>query len=118
VPQIMLHGFLGFAPRGDGFKLDPRLPSSCPELQIDRIQLHDVVLKIRATPKTIELWKEGVTEEPCSVYLPAGQWTWTLTHGGKPVGAPVLQMCTSNQPVVVNWAGATGARFERGAKPN
>ena len=32
VPQVMLNGFLGFAPRADGFKLDPRLPADWPEL--------------------------------------------------------------------------------------
>jgi hypothetical protein len=40
VPQVMLNGFLGFAPRGDGFKLDPRLPSDWPDSDFVRIFDH------------------------------------------------------------------------------
>ena len=62
VPQIMLNGFLGFAPRADGFKLDPRLPADWPELTVDRIRFQNLVLRIRATREAIEIRKEGACD--------------------------------------------------------
>jgi hypothetical protein len=74
VPQIMLNGFLGFAPRSDGFRIEPRLPRDWPELTIDRIRWHDLTLRVTATPTTIEVEKQGSTDEPVFVLLPAGRW--------------------------------------------
>jgi hypothetical protein len=73
VPQVILNGFLGFSPRANGFRLQPRLPSDWPELVVDRIRFHDSVLKIRATPGLIEINREG--EGPCLIELPRGKWT-------------------------------------------
>ena len=72
VPQIMLDGFLGFAPTEDGFKLNPRLPSDWPELKIDQIHLHNLILSIRVSGDTIEVTKEGPPDEPCIAHLPKG----------------------------------------------
>ena len=72
-PTVMLDGFLGFAPTRDGFRIDPRLPSSWPELVIDRIRWRDVTLRIRATKDAIEISAEGRSEEPCVVKLPKGE---------------------------------------------
>lgn len=114
VPQIMLNGFLGFAPRGDGFRLDPRVPASWPELKIDRIRFHNLVLEIRATTARIEVRKTGEDGEPCAVYLPAGQWSWTLLGpDGKPTGPAVTQTCATDRAIVLDWAEASGAHFER-----
>jgi len=46
VPQIMINGFLGFEPRGNGFRINPRLPAEWPQLTITRIRLHDMVLMV------------------------------------------------------------------------
>jgi cellobiose phosphorylase len=59
VPQVMLYGFLGFRPAGDGFHLNPQLPSEWPGLAIDRIQFHDAVLKIRTTSQVVEITNQG-----------------------------------------------------------
>ena len=64
VPQIMLNGFLGFAPRADGFKLNPRLPADWPELTVDRIHFQNLVLRIRATRDAIEIRKTGISPVP------------------------------------------------------
>ena len=64
VPQVMLNGFLGFAPRADGFKLDPRLPTDWPELVVDRIRFQNLVLRIRATRAAIEIRRTGVSPGP------------------------------------------------------
>jgi hypothetical protein len=75
VPQVMLNGFLGFQPAGDGFHLNPRLPSSWPELTIDRIRFHDATLRVRATARGgIEIQTEGSGEEPLIVRLPEGNY--------------------------------------------
>jgi hypothetical protein len=55
VPQVMLRGFLGFEARPDGFALNPRLPRNWPSLTITRIRLHDSVLNITVTPRTIKV---------------------------------------------------------------
>jgi len=70
VPQIMLNGFLGFTPRADGIKLDPRLPSDWPEFTLDRIRFQNLVLTIRASRKAITIYKDGLREEPLRLRLP------------------------------------------------
>jgi hypothetical protein len=71
-PQIMLDGFLGFAPRADGFRVEPRLPGDWPKLTVDRIRLHDLRLRIRATRDALELSKQGHADEPLFVRLGDG----------------------------------------------
>ena len=81
VPQIMLNGFLGFAPRADGFKLNPRLPNDWPELAVDRIRFQNQALRIRVTRELIEITRTGVspvpTTEPIFLQLPDGAWKAT-----------------------------------------
>jgi hypothetical protein len=48
VPQVMLHGFLGFEASAEGYKLHPRLPKDWPSLTISGIRHHDRVLTITA----------------------------------------------------------------------
>lgn len=48
VPQVMLHGFLGFHANADGYELHPRLPKDWPSLTISGIRFHDRVLTITA----------------------------------------------------------------------
>lgn len=66
VPQVMLRGFLGFAPRADGFKLNPRLPSDWPELAVDRIRFQNLILRISATHEAIKIRRAGVLPPPDS----------------------------------------------------
>jgi hypothetical protein len=47
--QVMLYGFLGFAPTADGFRIDPKLPTDWPELTVTRVALHEHGLDIKAT---------------------------------------------------------------------
>lgn len=48
VPQVMLDGFLGFAPTADGYTIAPRLPSDWPSLTVRGIHLHGQVLDVTA----------------------------------------------------------------------
>ncbi len=114
VPQIMLHGFLGFVPRADGFKLDPRLPTDWSELTIDRIDFQGLVLRIRATGNEIEIWKQGVRDEPLLVHLPAGQWkaSWLSDSGSDSTPAATLQR-KPDGALELNWNTAAGIRFKR-----
>jgi hypothetical protein len=70
VPQVMLNGFLGFAPHGDGFKLDPRLPTAWREFTLDRVRFQNLPLRIRATRREIEIQKDGACDEPLRLWLP------------------------------------------------
>ncbi len=86
VPQIMIHGFLGFKPRGDGFEIHPRLPRDWPQLEITQIHLHQLVLNIAASETNIIITiKEGRAEQSFFIYVPAGTWNVSYT---KPDGEP------------------------------
>lgn len=114
VPQIMIKGFLGFEPTSDGFRLDPRLPSDWPELSIDRIHLHELVLRVRTTPNSIEVLKEGPSDEPCFVHLPKGDWK--LAHigtDGKLGAWQSPKVRGSDGAFEINWGDAKGVRFDK-----
>jgi len=84
LPQVMLNGFLGFVPCSDGFNLDPRLPADWPQLTIDRIRFHDLVLTIKAARDRIEIERTSATipstesdentSAPFVLRLPEGKW--------------------------------------------
>lgn len=80
VPQVVLNGFLGFRPHGDGFSLDPRMPSSWPELRVTRIRHHHHTLNIRAQENRIELAFEPalqpthVEPTPLRLHLAGSGW--------------------------------------------
>jgi hypothetical protein len=57
VPQIMLRGFLGFAPTVDGCVIDPKLPKDFPSLTIDRIRVKGLVLAVTASADAIVVRK-------------------------------------------------------------
>lgn len=74
VPQVVLDGFLGFEPRGDGFALSPRLPSDWPELTITRIRLHRMILSVTVRGQRIEIIPTGSNPWPTFVYPPTGTY--------------------------------------------
>lgn len=74
VPQIILDGFLGFAPRGDGFYINPRFPPEWPEIAIDRIYFHGVILEIKATVHSIKITRKGDYSESMYIRIPKGEW--------------------------------------------
>ena len=80
VPQIMINGFLGFRPRADGFELNPRLPKDWPQLEVTRIYLHNVVMDVAASEAEIRvITREGQSEQPFFIYVPAGKWRVSYT---------------------------------------
>lgn len=89
VPQIMLYGFLGFQPRGDGFAMNPRLPDDWPELTIDRVRYHNILLQINASRDRIEIRSQGTLEQPLRLILPQRKWrAETLQGGGSQAPVP------------------------------
>jgi hypothetical protein len=122
VPQIMLNGFLGFAPRGDGFQLEPRLPADWPELTVDRIRFQDLTLRIRCARDAIEIHKSGTTDKPMRVALPAGTWRATaLGEDGRAIVAsrqhvwiqePHNRISDTRGGYELDWQDAAGIRFE------
>ncbi|PWU16553.1 MAG: hypothetical protein C5B50_13230 [Verrucomicrobia bacterium] len=125
VPQVMLNGFVGFAPLSDGFKLDPHLPSDWPELTIDRIRYHDLLLTIRAAPNQIEIRKtcvtkspvgEGSRSEPLCIHLPEGEWkAESLSEGNLARMDRGLAARRQDGAFELNWAGVDGVRLIRTA---
>jgi hypothetical protein len=80
VTQVMLDGFLGFSPTGDGVRIDPKLPEDWPELTIDRIHFRGMVLRVTAREGEIELHREGGRRERFFVHLPEGEWRVRLVE--------------------------------------
>jgi hypothetical protein len=112
VPQVMLNGFLGFAPRADGFKLDPRLPSSWPELVVDQIHFQNLTLRIRVTRDVIEIHKAGAAPEPLFLRLPEGEWKAVLLgKDGSPVGETRLPKRESDGALRLDWGDAAAVRL-------
>jgi hypothetical protein len=74
VPQIMINGFLGLKPHGDGIEIKPNLPKDWQSLEITRIHLHDLILDITVTKDTITLKSKGEARLPFFAYLPEGKW--------------------------------------------
>jgi len=113
VPQVMLYGFLGFAPRGDGFKLEPRLPADWKELTVDQIRFQELTLRMRAARDSIEIQKEGESDEPMFLKLPDGHWrTVLLRKDGSELKKALLRKRESDGAVEMIWGNATGVRFE------
>jgi hypothetical protein len=109
VPQVMLDGFLGFRPTGDGFRLDPRLPSAWPSLSVDRIAWHGLTLSVSAARDAVTVTKEGFTDEPAWVVPPPGRWR--MRRDGAPVESAKAR--PTDGAVRVDWAAAKTLRFER-----
>jgi hypothetical protein len=113
VPQVMLCGFLGFAPRGDGFVLNPRLPSDWPELTVDRIRFQNLVLQIRANRNAIEIRKEGDAIEPMFLQLPEGKWKATpIRADGSALREITLRKRQSDGAHELSWSEASVIRLE------
>jgi hypothetical protein len=75
VPQVMLYGFLGFAPTSEGFRIDPQLPKDWPEATITRIHLHGQVLDLTARADgSIVIQADRASESPLVIGLPQGKW--------------------------------------------
>jgi hypothetical protein len=112
VPQVVLNGFLGFAPRADGFKLDPRLPTSWPELVVDHIRFQNLTLRIRATRDAIEIFKEGAAPEPVFLRLPEGEWkAGLLGKDGSRLRDARLRKRESDGAWPLDWGDAAAVRL-------
>ncbi len=74
VPQIMINGFMGFRPRGDGFEINPKLPKVLNSLEITQISLHDMILDVSASKNIITIKIKGKPYQPFFAYIPIGKW--------------------------------------------
>lgn len=73
VPQIMLSGFLGFQPGGDGFAIDPKLPKDWPSLAINRIRWHEWTLAISVEKVAAQIQFEGpAADQSLTIHWPGG----------------------------------------------
>lgn len=117
-PQVMLKGFLGFEPNGEGFAVRPHLPREWPHLTINRIHWRNLILRIRAARDAIEITKEGESgyltseDETVTITLPAGNWkaTQKMSDG---TSRPLTVSARRGDGFSLVWADVVGVRFER-----
>jgi hypothetical protein len=119
VPQVMLHGFLGFRASGDGFSLDPKLPATWPELSIDRIRFQDWTLRVRVTSAgLIEVQKTDRGREPPLIHLPAGHYKARLVGPDGSAGEPLpVRQQAGRTSARLDWPEGMTARFEPAVRP-
>jgi hypothetical protein len=115
LPQIMLYGFLGFSPQPDGFRIEPRLPTSWPSLTITRIALHDSVLDLTARPHALEINCHKASTKPLQVSLAPGQWQLVITDANaQPVGVATDHLVkTANDPIALTLGIGQQAKFSK-----
>jgi hypothetical protein len=59
VPEVMIEGFLGFHPTGDGLVLSPQLPKSWPQLQVGPLQWRDQALTVTVSQSRMKIERSG-----------------------------------------------------------
>lgn len=113
VPQVMLYGFLGFAPRADGFVLNPQLPKDWPAFALDKIRFQELVFQIRVAPRLIELRKQGGPAGPMFLRLPDRKWkaTW-LREDGSILKEALPVKREGDDAFELNWGDAGGIKFD------
>ncbi|HEV7299634.1 MAG TPA: glycosyl hydrolase family 65 protein [Tepidisphaeraceae bacterium] len=90
VPHFFFDGLLGFRARCDGFEIKPSLPSTWPELRVDRVHFRDSVLEVAASKHRIAIACVGTTDDKLRLQLGQGGWTFnTLGRDGQPIGGAV-----------------------------
>jgi hypothetical protein len=72
VPDVLLEGFPGFRPSGDGFSITPRLPTTIESVEIDGIRFRDETLAIRAGKWTIEIRRDHPASTATLITVPEG----------------------------------------------
>jgi hypothetical protein len=74
LPSIIPYGFLGLDARADGsLAINPRLPTTCPEIAVSNILYRGVLLNIRVTNSTIELDCKKLPPDPIRIVFD-GTW--------------------------------------------
>lgn len=115
VPQVMLYGFLGVTPTATGLRIHPRLPASWPELTIDRIHLHKLILKIKITPASITFTGDGAAAGPFAIVVPPGPWTLRcLDRNGQAVRTQEIPRTDGDASITVDWSVAAVVELVRG----
>ena len=114
VPQVVLDGFLGFEPTCDGFSINPHLPQDWSELPVNRIHLHNLVLRIRANRDSIEIEKTGAVDEPFFIRVPDGAWQVRyLSSDGQTIAQELVKRRKEDGATEIKWGNAARVRFDR-----
>lgn len=112
VPQIMINGFMGFKPRGDGFEINPRLPKDWNSLEITQIHLHDMILDVSASKDTIIVKINGQPYHPFFAYIPVGKWKFELLdNNGNIIKVMTKDIKNHGEPVHIQILGSGIIRF-------
>ncbi len=107
VSQVLIDGFMGFKPRGDGFSLDPRLPQDWPEFSIDRIGWHDQVLHVLVRRASGGFSVIEITAQPMPGRNRSHEICWISLSNG------IWRVATPNLKLRKRADGALGVRWDQ-----
>lgn len=114
VPQVVFDGFLGFRPTSDGCAIRPNLPRQWPELTVDRIHVHNVVLKVRATSTSITIDGQGYADAPFMIEVPPGPWRLEYRGtAGQTIRTEEILDTGANVRIPVDWAAVGRVELSR-----
>lgn len=80
LPSVVVYGFLGINPRGDGLHIKPNLPNSCPDMGISNLFYRGVKMDIRAGLDKIAI---HLKEKPIEAIKLVLDGNWRLSPGGQ-----------------------------------
>jgi len=104
VPQIVIDGFIGFQPCGDGFAINPSLPGDWRSCMIDRIYFHGMIFSVKASKDTIEISCTGEIRDPCNIYPPEASWNVKkISPTGEETESRQISINRSNSSIMVDW---------------
>jgi trehalose/maltose hydrolase-like predicted phosphorylase len=111
----MIDGFLGFRPTAHGCRIGPNPPKDWPELTVNRIHLHDLVLQVKVTPSSITVTKEGTAAGPCRIEVPSGAWQVRyLDAKGAVLATKDIRSPDAEAGIEVDWSAAGAVIFIKG----
>ncbi|MHB1438918.1 MAG: glycosyl hydrolase family 65 protein, partial [Thiobacillus sp.] len=80
VPSIVIYGFLGIDPDGAVLRINPNLPTACPEMEARNVLYHNMKLDVKASNDRITIRVQESPLVPIKIVLDG---TWQMDAGGR-----------------------------------
>lgn len=80
LPSIVVYGFLGINPKGDGLHINPCLPTACPDMGVSNLLYQGVKMDVRASKDRIAI---HLKEKPLEAIKIVLEGNWRLSPTGQ-----------------------------------